>query len=320
MDDGPGRAWSAVLSTLMIMIPIGQGQAFADSGADYGQQSQQPMSADQLDQLVAPIAPYPDALVAQVLAAATYPTQVVEADRWLRAEGNASPQRVNADAENQNWDPSVKALTAFPAGAGANGPQHSVDNRPGQRLLQPAARCDGFYPGAAPECGSREVSCRSRPQQVVSNDSGAITIVPANPTVVYVPTYDPWTVYGAPIAVYPGYYYAPAYGSFWGGLAVSFSELATAVGFSFTGAGDGAIGEWDGKTTPFSTTAPTTLQYDGNQPRVQPSGRPVPELCRAWSLFIAWWIQPSGRKLCQTPATVARLARTGLATTDALAE
>ncbi len=219
----------AVLSTLMIMIPIGQGQAFADSGADYGQQSQQPMSADQLDQLVAPIALYPDALVAQVLAAATYPTQVVEADRWLRAEGNAPPQQIAADAENQNWDPSVKALTAFPAvlaqmdrniqwttdlgNAYYNQPQDVMDSI--QALRQNA------------EAGGQ---LQSTPQQVVSNDSGAITIVPANPTVVYVPTYDPWTVYGAPIAVYPGYYYAPAYGSFWGGLAVGFG-VATAVGF-----------------------------------------------------------------------------------------
>ena len=63
---------------------------------------------------------------------------------------------------------------------------------------------------------------RSTPQQVVTNDGGAITIAPANPTVVYVPVYNPWVVYGAPLPMYPGYYYAPPPGIFWGGLAIGF--------------------------------------------------------------------------------------------------
>src|ERR1700674_2293467 len=99
------RQWLAVLlSALMIMIPMGQGEAFAQSGdgqapppaADSGQQAPQgqALSASELDQLVAPIALYPDALVAQVLAAATYPTQVVEADRWRQAQGNASAEQI----------------------------------------------------------------------------------------------------------------------------------------------------------------------------------------------------------------------------------
>ncbi len=116
---------AVVLSALMIMVPMGQGTAFAQSEplpsgpppvADNGQPPPQgqPLAPDQLDQLVAPIALYPDALVAQVLAAATYPTQVVEADRWLKAQSNASAAQIAAGADSQNWDASVKALTAFP--------------------------------------------------------------------------------------------------------------------------------------------------------------------------------------------------------------
>src|SRR5581483_11127183 len=75
----------------------------------------QPLTSDQLDQLVAPIALYPDALVAQILAASTYPTQVVEADRWVQGQGNASADQIAAAANSQPWDPSVKALTAFPS-------------------------------------------------------------------------------------------------------------------------------------------------------------------------------------------------------------
>ena len=75
----------------------------------------QPLNADQIEQLVAPIALYPDALLAQVLAASTYPAQVAAADQWLRAQGNASPEQIASGADAQtNWDPSIKARTAFP--------------------------------------------------------------------------------------------------------------------------------------------------------------------------------------------------------------
>jgi len=225
-----------VLSALMIMIPLGQGVALAQSPenpgeeasypqppADEGQQAPQgqPLAAPQLDQLVAPIALYPDALVAQILAAATYPTQVVEADRWRQAQGNASPEQIAAGAEEQNWDPSVKALTAFPAvlaqmdqniqwttdlgNAYYNQPQDVMDAVQAMRQKAQAAG-----------------QLRSTPQQVVTDSGGAIDIAPANPAVVYVPVYNPWAVYGAPIAVYPGYYYAPPPGVFWGGLAIGF--------------------------------------------------------------------------------------------------
>jgi hypothetical protein len=63
---------------------------------------------------VAPIALYPDTLVAQVLAASTYPVQVVDADRWRQAQGYASPDQIAAGADAQTWDPSLKVLTAFP--------------------------------------------------------------------------------------------------------------------------------------------------------------------------------------------------------------
>ena len=74
----------------------------------------QPLNAEQLDQLVAPIALYPDNLVAQVLTAATFPEQVVDADQWRQSQSYASPYQIAAGADRQTWDPSVKALTAFP--------------------------------------------------------------------------------------------------------------------------------------------------------------------------------------------------------------
>jgi hypothetical protein len=70
---------------------------------------------EQLQQLVAPISLYPDALVAQILAASTYPTEVVQADRWLQQHPNLRGEQLAAEVDRQIWDPSVKALTAFPS-------------------------------------------------------------------------------------------------------------------------------------------------------------------------------------------------------------
>src|SRR4030081_2614594 len=72
-------------------------------------------SPEQLEQLVAPIALYPDALIAQILAAATYPDQVVEADRWLQQHTDLKGEKLGQEVDKQPWDPSVKALTEFPS-------------------------------------------------------------------------------------------------------------------------------------------------------------------------------------------------------------
>ena len=82
--------------------------------ADSQQPARQPLNAGQLEQLVAPIALYPDALVAQVLVASTYPAQVMEADRWRQQQAYATPDQIAYGADAQPWDPSVKALAAFP--------------------------------------------------------------------------------------------------------------------------------------------------------------------------------------------------------------
>lgn len=176
---------------------------------DPQQATAQPLSPDQLDQLVAPIALYPDALVAQILAASTYPTQVVEAYQWIQSQGNASPDQIASAANAQPWDPSVKALTAFPSvlkqmndnlqwttdlgNAYYNQPQDVMDAV--QQMRQRAQQAG---------------TLTDTPQETVAEDDGNIEIEPANPDVVYVPVYDPWVVYGTPLVAWPGYYYAPA--------------------------------------------------------------------------------------------------------------
>ena len=193
------------------------------------QQNIEPLSAQQLEQLVAPIALYPDGLVAQVLAASTYPQQVADADQWRRGQGYGSQDQIVAGADAQPWDPSVKALTAFPqvlvqmdanlqwvtdlGNAYYNQPQdvlHAV------QVMRRRAQAAGNLPSTS--------------QESVAYDEGNIVLAPPNPGVVYVPQYNPWAVYGAPVAAYHGYSVLNAVGSVLGSAAVQFGwGIATAA-------------------------------------------------------------------------------------------
>ncbi len=194
--------------------------------------SLRPFAAQQLEQLVAPIALYPDNLIAQILAAATYPAQISAADQWLRAQGYASAYQVAAGADAQAWDPSVKALTAFPqvlsmldrdlqwttdlGNAYYNQPQDVMQTI---QVLRQRAQSAG--------------TLQNTPQETVSNDQGYIQLAPANPQVVYVPTYNPWYAYGAPIAPYPGFNLLGAVGYVGAGLVFG-AGIALGAFFRFS--------------------------------------------------------------------------------------
>jgi len=192
-----------------------------DSQPDYGQQTgygQQPgygqqlgampaqaLNAEQLEQLVAPIALYPDTLVAQIMAASTYPAEIAAADQWVRSMAGAPPEQIAAGANAQTgWDPSVKALTAYP----------QVLAMMNQNLQWTTALGNAYYNQPQDLMETLQVlrqraqsagNLQSTPQEQVSNQQGYIAVAPANPEVVYVPTYNPWVVYGQPIMAYPGY-------------------------------------------------------------------------------------------------------------------
>jgi len=201
-------------------------QPYASSSPQqgYGQQlgQMQPISPDQLTQIVAPIALYPDGLVAQILAASTYPAQIAAAAQWLRSMGGASPDQIAAATEAQSsWDPSIKALTGFPQVLVwlASNLQWTTSlgnayyNQP-QDVLQTIQ----VMRQRAEEAGNLQ----STPQEDVTENLGAIDIAPTNPQVVYVPTYNPWAVYGQPVTPYPGFSFLGAVNSFFGSSAVQF--------------------------------------------------------------------------------------------------
>jgi hypothetical protein len=174
---------------------------------------------EQLQQLVAPIALYPDSLVAQILAAATFPEQVVEADRWVQEHKDLQGAALGEAADRQPWDASVKALTAFPSVLGNMDKNLSWTSSLGDAYYnQQQDVMDAVQAMRQRARGAGDL--KSTPQQVVTDQGSQIAIQPADPEVVYVPAYDPWMVYGDPIMAWPGWYPYP--GIWFGGPYLSF--------------------------------------------------------------------------------------------------
>ena len=185
-------------------LAVGRTQVFAQAPAT----TETP--AD-LQQLVAPIALYPDELVAQILAASTYPTQIVEADRWLQQNSTLKDEQFAAAVDQQRWDPSVKALTAFPSVVSNMDKNLSWTTSLGEAYLndqQDVLDAVQVMRRRAENAGNLQ----STPQQRVSTEGSTIIIEPAVADTCYLPVYDPWLVYGAPVPIYPGYFYDPWYG------------------------------------------------------------------------------------------------------------
>jgi hypothetical protein len=229
------QALSLLLSVSVVFSGIGLDGCNKQSGSPTQPGQQAPATTyatptpDQLYQLVAPIALFPDNLVAQVLAGSTYPDQISAAQQWLQQNSSLKGQQLMQAVDQQSWDVSVKGLTQFPdvlsqmssnlswtsalGDAYFNVPQ-SVMNAV-QVMRQRAYQAGNLKsspqqnvsvqneaPGAA---APAEASSGAPQVNVVQPPPQTIVIQPAQPDVVYVPTYNPTVVYGAPVAVYPGY-------------------------------------------------------------------------------------------------------------------
>ena len=206
---------------VLVMVPFGAFGQNAETAVTFSQQD--------LDQMLAPVALYPDSLLAQVLIAATYPDQVMEADRWLKENPNLKGDALNAALDQMNWDLSVKALAPFPQVVAMMAQQPEWTQRLGEAFLaQQAAVMDSVQKlrAKARQAGN----LKTTPEQKVAVKGDVIEIEPVNPQVVYVPRFDPLVVYGPwwwP--AYPPYAYYPV----WPGIALG----AVGIGvFGFWGA------------------------------------------------------------------------------------
>src|SRR5208283_5151639 len=196
-----------------------------------------PQTAEELQSLVAPIALYPDALVAQILSAATFPDQVAVANYWVEQNksltGNALMQAVN----KQTWDPSIKALTQFP----------SVLNNMAQNLTWTSQLGEAYHNQQADVMAAVQTlraqakaagNLKSGSQiTVVQQTPQTIVIQPTNPQVVYVPQYNPTIVYGTPYVV-PNYTTADVVAtgllSFGAGMAVGAMMSGGCCGWGYS--------------------------------------------------------------------------------------
>jgi len=199
---------STTLSVLLVIPAVpgeaaGQQSAAPTGSTGYSGQGA-PLSADELQRLVAPIALYPDALVAQILGAATFPDQVTAANDWLQQNKSLTGTALMQAVDKQQWDPSVKALTQFP----------SVLDNLAKNLSWTSSLGEAYHNQAA-DVMSAVQALRAKAQAAGNLKSGSqitvvqqspqtIVIQPTNPQVVYVPQYNPTVVYGAPVTT-PGY-------------------------------------------------------------------------------------------------------------------
>ena len=216
--------WFAI--TLLVMPGGIMAQDAEDSGQAYN------FSKQELTQILAPIALYPDALTAQILMASTYPLEVVEADRWRGQNKELQGNDLDAALLDKSWDPSVKSLCHFP----------DILRSMSDKLDQTRKLGDAFL-GQEEEVMATIQELRSKAknqgtlkttnEQKVLDEGGNIIIEPANPEVIYVPVYDPFYVYGPWwYPEYPPYYwyyppglYSGVYFSFGPGIFFGFNAF-----------------------------------------------------------------------------------------------
>ena len=204
---------------------------------------------EQLDSLVAPIALYPDPLLAQTLAASTYPLELIQLQQWLEKNKTLKDKALADAVSKESWDPSVQALAALPDVVKrlADDIQWTTDLG-NAFLAQQSDVMDAVQRmrKKAQDKGNLKSTEQQKVETQVIDSQPIILIEQANPQVVYVPSYDPVVVYGAPLYPYPPIYYPPA-GYYAAGMAISFG-IGIAMG-AFWGGGWGWGCGWGGNNT-----------------------------------------------------------------------
>src|SRR5262252_10044419 len=222
--------------------------------AEPGDNDVQPFKPEELEAIVAPIALYPDPLVAQVLMASTYPLEVVQAARLMKSKPGLKDEALNEELKKYDWDDSVKSLCSFPQTLDVLNEKIDWMQKLGDAFLdQRKDLMDAIQRMRAKAQAQGNLQSNEQQKVIVEQASGqpaapaapgqpappageqtVIKIEPASPQVVYVPQYNPTVVYGPPPPAYPPYYYPYPPGYAWGAAAVSFG-VGMAVGAAVWG-------------------------------------------------------------------------------------
>ena len=211
------RGIAVVVSTTAVPVFVTAGPAFAQAAeppAPSGTEEVPKIPNDQLDSLVAPVALYPDPLLAQVLAASTYPLEIIQLEQWLKRHSNLKQDALANEVAKQHWDSSVQSLAILPDVVTRLSQNVAWTTDLGNVFLAQPSDVMAAVQRMRAKAKSKG-TLETTPQQTVETETAegggeVIMIEPANPQYVYVPSYDPAVVYGPPIYPYPPYYY-PGY-------------------------------------------------------------------------------------------------------------
>lgn len=189
-----------LLAAVVLAIPVA---GFAS------EKEKAPLKKDELAQLVAPVALYPDALLSQIFMASTYPLEIVEADRWTNKNKALKGDALAKELEKQSWDPSVKSLVNFPPVLASMSEKLELTSKIGDAFLaQPKEMMDVVQ--ELRKQAQAAGNLKTTKEMKIVEEGGVIVIQAADPQVVYVPTYSPVLVYGPWMyPYYPPYYYYP---------------------------------------------------------------------------------------------------------------
>lgn len=211
------QGFKSIASLLLVLVVLGHRPVFAQDVA------QAPVfKKEEIQQLLAPIALYPDQLLAQVLMASTYPLQIVQAARWQKDNAKLAGDALDKALAPKEWDASVKSIVPFPQVLQMMNDELEWTQKLGDAFL--AQQADVMAEVQALRAKAQSAgTLKTTEQQKVTTQKQVIVIQPSTPQTVYVPVYNPTVVYGGwPYPTYPPYYYPPPPGSafvagvFWG--------------------------------------------------------------------------------------------------------
>jgi len=215
-------------AALLVVLLLAGATAYAAAPAD-----KPAFKPEELEQMLAPIALYPDTLLSQVLVASTYPLEVVQADRWVKKNTELKGDALTKALEDQSWDPSVKSLVNFPQVLTVMSDNLDVTVKIGDAFIgqqKDVMATIQKLRGKAQETGNLKSTSEQKVSVEKQDNTQVIVIEPADPQVVYVPTYSPTVYYSTwPYPAYPPYpYYPPGYVvrpgvAFGAGIAIGFA-------------------------------------------------------------------------------------------------
>jgi hypothetical protein len=232
-------AQSLTVVLCVLMLAFGDTASYASPARQQDAQADQEapkIPNDQLDSLVAPIALYPDPLLAQVLAASTYPLEIVQLQQWLQKHPDLKGQALTDAVQKEDWDPSVQAMSAFPdlVKQMFDGIKWTTDLG-NAFLAQQSDVMDAVQRmrKKAQDAGNLKSTDQQKVETKVVESKTVVVIQQANSQVVYVPSYNPVVVYGPPVYPYPPIYYPPP-SYYAAGVAIAFG-VGLAVGSYYRG-------------------------------------------------------------------------------------